>query len=58
MPILITNGGYIASSNKTMEDAWKKAGWKQCPKCKVYFHPLHTYNTDGKHCAHKRINHG
>ena len=32
-------------------DEWKRAGWEKCPRCGVFFHPLHTYNTDETHCG-------
>jgi len=33
-------------------DEYKRALWIKCPKCGVYFHPLHTYHTDGIHCTY------
>lgn len=36
---------------KNLIDEWERAGWEKCLRCGVFFHPLHTYNTDGKHCG-------
>ena len=30
-----------------MEDAWLKAGWVQCPRSGVYYHPTQSWNGCG-----------